>query len=222
MRRLIAVFRRPRLVALAFALGLAALAPATATAQTGPTFVVAPQLNPRLAMTGPAAAGQPVQLAPNTGAPAQLWEFTNPNFDNQVTQIVNQQTGLCLDVTSTTSGATVIAATCNGSRTQQWVPADQANGSFRILNVSSTGMTPRNPLVVTAAVGTPDVVLATNVGTDPTQQWLLQSGLLGGPGPGPGPGGPATKDQCKKGGYVQFGFKNQGQCVASVQRHPAR
>jgi hypothetical protein len=27
---------------------------------------------------------------------------------------------------------------------------------------------------------------------------------------------PATKDDCKKGGHVDFGFKNQGLCVASV------
>jgi hypothetical protein len=31
---------------------------------------------------------------------------------------------------------------------------------------------------------------------------------------------PVTKDQCKKGGYAQYGFKNQGQCVAFVQRGP--
>jgi hypothetical protein len=31
---------------------------------------------------------------------------------------------------------------------------------------------------------------------------------------------PTSKDQCKKGGHRQFGFKNQGQCVAFVQRGP--
>lgn len=35
----------------------------------------------------------------------------------------------------------------------------------------------------------------------------------------PGPF-PTTKDQCKHGGWAQFGFKNQGQCVAFVQRGP--
>jgi hypothetical protein len=29
---------------------------------------------------------------------------------------------------------------------------------------------------------------------------------------------PTSKDQCKGGGWEQFGFKNQGQCVAFVQR----
>lgn len=31
---------------------------------------------------------------------------------------------------------------------------------------------------------------------------------------------PTTKDQCKNGGWAQFGFQNQGQCVAFVQRGP--
>ena len=30
--------------------------------------------------------------------------------------------------------------------------------------------------------------------------------------------GPTSKDQCKNGGFTSFGFKNQGQCVAFVQR----
>jgi hypothetical protein len=32
------------------------------------------------------------------------------------------------------------------------------------------------------------------------------------------PPAPTDKGQCKDGGYARFGFKNQGQCVASVQR----
>ena len=31
---------------------------------------------------------------------------------------------------------------------------------------------------------------------------------------------PRSKDQCKNGGHVSFGFKNQGECVAFVQRGP--
>jgi hypothetical protein len=31
---------------------------------------------------------------------------------------------------------------------------------------------------------------------------------------------PTSKDQCKNGGYKQYGFKNQGQCVAFVERGP--
>jgi hypothetical protein len=31
---------------------------------------------------------------------------------------------------------------------------------------------------------------------------------------------PTSKDQCNKGGWQQFGLKNQGQCVAFVERGP--
>jgi streptogramin lyase len=33
---------------------------------------------------------------------------------------------------------------------------------------------------------------------------------------------PTSKNQCKHGGWRQFGFSNQGQCVAFVQRGPSR
>jgi hypothetical protein len=31
---------------------------------------------------------------------------------------------------------------------------------------------------------------------------------------------PTSKEQCKNGGWREFGFKNQGECVAFVERHP--
>jgi len=31
---------------------------------------------------------------------------------------------------------------------------------------------------------------------------------------------PGSKDQCKNGGHASFGFKNQGECVAFVERRP--
>jgi hypothetical protein len=34
------------------------------------------------------------------------------------------------------------------------------------------------------------------------------------------PPSPTSKDQCKNGGYAQYGFTNHGQCVAFVQRGP--
>jgi hypothetical protein len=34
--------------------------------------------------------------------------------------------------------------------------------------------------------------------------------------PIPGRATPNTKDDCKKGGYKEFGFKNQGGCIAFV------
>jgi HD-GYP domain-containing protein (c-di-GMP phosphodiesterase class II) len=44
------------------------------------------------------------------------------------------------------------------------------------------------------------------------------AGNPGGDQGGP-PSGPTTKDECKDGGYAQWGFRNQGQCIASVNRH---
>jgi Ricin-type beta-trefoil lectin domain len=209
MRTATALLGRRGFVALAFALLLAGVSSGGASAQTGPVMTFVPRLAPSLAMTAPTSAGQPVQLAPNTGSPQQLWELTNPNFEESRTQIVNQETGLCLDVASTTAGASVIAATCSGSPSQQWVGPDQANGSFRFLNLNSPAGT---PLVLTASVGGPGVVLTRNVGTDPTQEWLLQSPGLGEP---PGSTLPATKDECRNGGWRSYGvFKNQGDCVS--------
>jgi HD-GYP domain-containing protein (c-di-GMP phosphodiesterase class II) len=45
-------------------------------------------------------------------------------------------------------------------------------------------------------------------------------GSGGGNGGGSGGGGglPTNKDQCKNGGWAQYGFPNQGQCVAFVER----
>jgi hypothetical protein len=33
---------------------------------------------------------------------------------------------------------------------------------------------------------------------------------------------PTNKSECKDGGYERFGFKNQGECVAFVERGPTR
>jgi len=38
--------------------------------------------------------------------------------------------------------------------------------------------------------------------------------------PLPAPSGPKSKAECKNSGYEDFGFKSQGECVASVQRAP--
>jgi hypothetical protein len=35
-------------------------------------------------------------------------------------------------------------------------------------------------------------------------------------GSSPGPLGPTSKAECKNGGYKDFGFKNQGQCIKAV------
>lgn len=45
----------------------------------------------------------------------------------------------------------------------------------------------------------------------------------GGEDPPPPPSDvPTTKEQCKDGGFAAFGFKNQGQCVAFVERGPKK
>jgi hypothetical protein len=36
----------------------------------------------------------------------------------------------------------------------------------------------------------------------------------------PAPPVPTSVNQCKRGGYVQFGFRNQGECVAFVRHGP--
>ena|SRR5215208_1682317 len=36
--------------------------------------------------------------------------------------------------------------------------------------------------------------------------------------PLPGPTGPKTKADCKNGGYKDFGFKNQGECIKAVKK----
>jgi hypothetical protein len=35
-------------------------------------------------------------------------------------------------------------------------------------------------------------------------------------------GVPTSKQQCKHGGWRQFGFKNQGQCIRSVKHGPKK
>lgn len=46
--------------------------------------------------------------------------------------------------------------------------------------------------------------------------YTISPALIGGEPPVPTV--PTAKEQCKKGGYEEFGFRNQGQCVAFVQR----
>ncbi len=125
------------------------------------TFV--PWLARDLAITAPAAAGDPVELEPDTGAPSQVWTITTPGNPSDKTTIVNKQTGLCLDAEQHMAGAKVIAATCNGSLGQQWVESGQANGSWRL---TSFGLT--SPILqASAGVGTDLVRLASLDSADP-------------------------------------------------------
>jgi hypothetical protein len=40
------------------------------------------------------------------------------------------------------------------------------------------------------------------------------------PAPPPPPSFPTSKDQCKNGGWRQFGFRNQAECVAFLESPP--
>ena len=74
---------------------------------------------------------------------------------------------------------------------------------------------PKVPGTYTLTVSTSqDVPLG---GADSNPYTILPR-LVGGPPPVPEV--PTSKEQCKKGGYEAFDFKNQGQCVAFVQRGP--
>ena len=205
MRSLTALSR----LAPAAALVLVAVTAVPAAAEAG-DVVLAPRLAPNLAITSPPSAGQPVALAANTGSAAQVW---NVPPDGKFGPVVNRQTGLCLDVAggSTDPGATVIAGTCNGAKSQQWAGAQQDNLLATYKYYNNDG---RLKLVLAASVGSPGVVISRSI-ADLTQEWLVQSaGLVGAPPPPP-----PTKEQCEHGGYAAFGFENQGQCVAFVERH---
>jgi hypothetical protein len=60
--------------------------------------------------------------------------------------------------------------------------------------------------------------VSTSKDTEPATSapYTILPALVG--GPPPVPEGPTSKEQCKKGGYEEFGFKNQGRCVAFVER----
>jgi hypothetical protein len=120
----------------------------------GTNVIFEPELAEGLAITGPASDGQPVELTSKTGLADQVWTLVNPDG---VTQIINKKTGLCLDVASVTAGATVIAAICNASPSQQWVEGQQQDGAYRLLNYASH--TSGVALVATVSIGTSDVVI---------------------------------------------------------------
>jgi hypothetical protein len=143
----------------------------TGVGATGSKDVIfSPRLAPGVAITGPASSGQPVELAANTGSPAQIWTITNPGNPSDTT-IVNQQTGLCLDAVQHAAGAKVIAATCTGSQDQQWTESGVTNGSWRL----SYGLT-RPILQAAVSVGTSNVLLAPLSTTDGNLlDWLERS-----------------------------------------------
>ena len=63
-------------------------------------------------------------------------------------------------------------------------------------------------IYVMNADGSNQVNLSRNVATDRDPDWQSLSGPIG----------PQTKVDCKNGGYKDFGFKNQGQCIKAVKK----
>jgi hypothetical protein len=71
--------------------------------------------------------------------------------------------------------------------------------------------------------GTPDVIDGIPTSRSPTDCSPLGGGVTGEVTSGDitvfdAPPLPTSKEQCKHGGYATFGFTNQGQCIAFVQR----
>jgi hypothetical protein len=102
------------------------------------------------------------------------------------------------------------------------------DGSTVTLNLSGvnlyappgTRVTISLPLVINPPAGTYTLLVRTTTDNAfaESNPYTILPALVG--GPPPVPEGPTSKEQCKKGGYEEFGFKNQGQCVAFVERGP--
>ncbi len=90
-----------------------------------------PVVAPGKAITGAALPGRPVRLKEFTGSPAQVWRIPHPD-SGSLTEIINKQTGLCLDAAHHAAGAKVITAICDGSKHQQWAERQRPNGSWRL------------------------------------------------------------------------------------------
>lgn len=130
-----------------------------------------PLVAPDQVITAPVSAGQPAELAARSDLPGQFWKLTNPG-NPSVTQIINERTGLCLGAAAAVRGATVVAASCNGSKGQQWAEAGQTNGSWRLYNEAA----PLPQLALTVSIGTADLMLEPVAGADSNLfDWLEES-----------------------------------------------
>ncbi len=113
------------------------------------------------------------------------------------------------------------------------------------INPVSGALSPKIPPTVAAGDGpvglavSPDgqSVYVTNVSSDTVSQYNVGAGgalspktprtVAAGQFPvgvavSPTPRVPTSKDQCKHGGWRQFGFKNQGRCIRSVKHGPKK
>jgi hypothetical protein len=101
-------------------------------------------------------------------------------------------------------------------------------GNVATMNVQTSSMFGQVTFQVTdnSAAGTADVILATDIPPRPPSDCSpLETAVPGQVLTGDivvvdAPPFPTSQEQCKNSGWAQFGFKNQGQCVAFVQRGP--
>ncbi|HXN61649.1 MAG TPA: RICIN domain-containing protein [Acidimicrobiales bacterium] len=122
-----------------------------------------------LALTAPASGGGAVSLTPIANSPSQEWRFAAE--DAPETSIVNVATSQCLTAQGTSSGASVVTAPCDGSKSQEWIEGGKTNGSHRFLNEISS----KSSLVLSAAVGSSGVNVDAVDGSI-LQDWLVQPG----------------------------------------------
>ncbi|MEK6612065.1 MAG: hypothetical protein AABZ29_04735 [Gemmatimonadota bacterium] len=104
------------------------------------------------------------------------------------------------------SGLNVPVSVGDVAETGSYVEYCQGTGPFALFVVRSSG----NVLLlgngtVTAAAGSLQVY-------DGGDEWTVTFSL-----PVTGPTDPTTKDDCKKDGWLTYGFRNQGQCVRFVE-----
>jgi len=97
-------------------------------------------------------------------------------------------------------------------------------GNVAVLNVQTSqfGLVTLE-ITDSSAAGTPDVIDGIPTQRAPGDCSPFSGGVADNVGSGDivvrdAPPSPTSKDQCKNGGFAAFGFRNQGQCVASVQR----
>lgn len=131
-----------------------------------------------------------------SGANRLRWAWgdnVDPNTGNGsggVTDIVNRNSGKCVDVVSasTANGAEIIQYTCSGASNQQWILQDLGNGYRQIVSQSSGKCLD----VSSASTADGAAIIQYTCGTGTNQQWQLRS---------------------VTGGYVELVARHSGKCL---------
>lgn len=104
--------------------------------------------------------------------------------------------------------------------TQEYVHSPGSNVIIEVVNTSATFVAqPRDACSESAPICTTARAFAFSP-TAERAALVSRGGLVmkfQSPPPPPAPVDPANKDECKKGGWADFGFKNQGQCIKFVE-----